>query len=196
MEAMAVGRTAKVGNEPARREAVGAADLLPGRSRGNGERWHVLHVKSRQEKVLDGALARLGVASYLPLLDELTYHGRRKARVLKPLFPGYLFVWGVREQLFQADRTRRVAGILSVEDQERLEWELSNVNRALAADARLTPHPVLREGMRVRVRSGPLKDLEGLVKRNGRDDLLILQVGMLGSAASLEIARSLLIPLD
>jgi transcription antitermination factor NusG len=107
-----------------------------------------------------------------------------------------MFLWGTMDQAYEADRTRKVASLIPVTDQDHLEWELGNIDRALAGDAKLEPHPPIAEGVRVRVRAGPFRDLEGVVKRYSKEDLLVLQVAMLGNAASLEIERSLLVPLD
>jgi transcription antitermination factor NusG len=175
--------------------------LLPERFRSresadDAAEWHVLHVKSRQEKALSRTLDGMGIAHYLPLARRIRYYGRRKAVVHEPLFPGYMFLWGSVEEAYLADRTGRVARLLRVSDQDRLEWELENIHRAHGSGAELHPHPTLREGCRVTVTSGPLKGLEGVVESRTRSDRLVLQVAMLGSAVSLEIEATLLAPAD
>ena len=64
--------------------------------------WHVLHTKSRQEKVVAAELGAMGIAYYLPLVRQVRYYGRRKAKVAMPLFPGYLFLRGSLEQVYGA----------------------------------------------------------------------------------------------
>ena len=122
--------------------------LLPDRPFGRGERWHVVHVKSRQEMALSTDLDDLRIQHYLPCREDVRYHGRRKARVILPVFRGYLFLWGNRDQAFEADRTRRVANLISVVDQELLEWELENLERALASGMPLTAPAGLLQGHR------------------------------------------------
>jgi len=56
-------------------------------------------------------------------------------------------------------------------------------------------YPFLRVGVRVEVRSGPLRGLQGLIEDRTRRNRLVLQVNMLGKAASLEIDGALLDPL-
>lgn len=171
-------------------------DLLPERTREEHAVWHVLHVKSRQEMVLADLLSGMRKDVFLPVLPRVTYHGRRKARADSPLFPGYLFLWGTLDDAYEADRTGRVAQLIPVFDQDRLEWELENVHRALGAGVPLDPSPALKESVRVLVRAGPFKGLEGVVSAKGREDRLLLQVDMLGQAVALEIDGSLLVPLD
>jgi transcription antitermination factor NusG len=176
--------------------SAGSPELLPGRDLRGTDGWHILHVKSRQEKVLAADLTVRGIRNYLPLLRKVRYHGRRKTFVDAPLFPGYLFLWGSLDEAYEADRTRRVANLIRVVDQESLEWELTNIHYALSSEAPLDPYPALRAGVRVEVRGGPFKGLQGVVESRVRMDRLILQVEMLGSAASLEIDGALLELID
>lgn len=158
--------------------------------------WFVLRTKSRQEKALASELRNRGIASYLPLLTCTKYYAGRKATVELPVFPGYLFLHGDVDEAYEADRTRRVAQIIKVADQEKLGRELRNINLALCGKAALDPFPYLRAGVRVEVREGPFRGLQGVVEQGGRRDRLILQVDILGRAVSLEIDASLLDVID
>jgi transcription antitermination factor NusG len=113
-----------------------------------------------------------------------------------PLFPGYVFMRGTIGEAYMADRTRRVAGIMRVADQQRLQWELSNLRLALSNGSPFEPHPWLQSGVRVEVRAGPFRGLQGIVESRTRSDRLILQVRMLGCATSMEIDAALLDILD
>ncbi len=154
--------------------------------------WFVLRTKSRQEKALAGDLRSRGIASFLPLITCTKYYGGRKAHVELPVFPGYLFLRGEIDQAYEADRTRRVAQIIKVVDQGRFDRELRNIHLALAGRAPLDPYPYLHAGIRVEVRAGPFRGLQGVIEAGGRRDRLILQVEILGRAVSLEIDASLL----
>jgi transcription termination/antitermination protein NusG len=156
----------------------------------------VLHTRSRQEKILAGELAALGVGHFLPLVKRDRRYGDRKAVVEEPLFPGYVFLCGTAGQAYQADRTRRVANIIRVPDQKRLEWELNNIRLALAHEAPLDPYPHLVRGVRVEVRSGPFQGLQGVIEEKGIGARLVLQVNALGRAVSLEIEGALLEPIE
>ena|SRR5437867_1626223 len=160
------------------------------------QRWRVLHTRSRQEKALALDLGAMGMNYYLPLVRKVCYHGRRKVAVDCPLFPSYVFLWGTRDQAYLADQTRRVASLLNVADQNKLQWELTNIQLALSNGPVLDPHPFLQKGMRVEVRAGPFRGLQGLVEARRANDRLILQVETFGRAVSLEIDGSLLDPID
>jgi transcription antitermination factor NusG len=162
---------------------------LPPADVGN---WHLLHTKSRQEKVVAADLAAMGIAYYLPLVRQVRYYGRRKAKVAMPLFPGYVFLRGSLDQVYEADRTKRIANIIAVNAQAQLDWELRNLHLALSKDAELRPFPFLKKGVRVEVRSGPFRGLQGIIEGPAAENRLILQVDMLGRAVGLEIDAALL----
>lgn len=169
------------------------------RSRTEAEpdsRWFVLYTKSRQEKALASTLAARAIRCYLPLKQEIKYHGARKTIVQEPLFPGYAFLWGTQEQAYWADRTKRVACILPVADQHRLEGELRQIQLALSRNAPLALYPALVKGIKVEVRSGPLRGLRGVIQDRRKNNRLILQVQMLAQAASLEIDGAVLEPIE
>lgn len=171
--------------------------LVPSESADPARRWFVLHTKSRQEKRLASELDRLGVQHFLPLRRTVRYHGRRKVQVDLPLFAGYVFLWGTVDHVYVADRTKRVARILDVVDQQQLEWELRNVREAISTGRPLCPHEYLENGVRVEVRSGPCRGLQGHVRRmTRRSDRIVLQVDAFGGAASLEVDGALLERLD
>lgn len=154
--------------------------------------WFVLRTKARQEKILAQDLGSRGIGHFLPLITCTKFYAGRRARVETPLFPGYLFLRGDVDQAYEADRTRRVAQIIRVPDQQRMDRDLRNIRLALGVDAALDPFPFLRAGVRVEVRAGPFRGLQGVVQDRTRLDRLILQVETLGQAVSLEIDGSLL----
>ena len=147
---------------------------------------------SRQEKSLSRDLQAVNVAHYLPLVRQVRYYGKRKAVVEEPLFPGYVFLLGSLDDAYVADRTKRVANIIRVNDQERIDWELRNLQLALGRSATLNPFPHLRKGLRVHIRSGPFEGIEGLIEDRSRNDRVLLQVDVLGRAVCLEVDGALL----
>jgi transcription antitermination factor NusG len=168
--------------------AEAVLDAAPDRD----HRWFVLQTKSRQEKIRAKDLQARGINYYLPLVRAIRTYGGRSAEVELPLFPGYLFLRGTLDDAYLSDRTRRVAGILPVHDQERMGWELRNIALAVEGGVQLDAYPYLQDGVRVEVRSGPFRGIQGLIDGRGKHGLLILQVNLLGRAVSMEVDPSLL----
>lgn len=180
------------GNVPGAAEAGIASGKLEAR-------WHVLQTRSRQEKALAETMESRGVQCFLPLVQVKRHYNGRRAVVELPLFPGYLFLRGTLEEVYLADRTKRVAQIIPVFDQDKLAEELKNIELALkgaGSEAPFDPFPFLKRGIRVEVISGPLRGVRGVIEDRLKRDRLILQVDVLGRATSLEVDGAILAPLE
>jgi transcription antitermination factor NusG len=149
--------------------------------------WWVAHTKSRNEKALAHDLAAKRVSYFLPMVWKIRRIRGRTIRSLLPLFGGYLFFCGEERQRIGVLRTNRVANLIEVRDQHRLVQELSQIEQALAAGADLTPHDYIKVGQRVRVIGGALAGLIGIVVKSKNAMRLVLQIDILGQAASVEI---------
>jgi transcription antitermination factor NusG len=158
--------------------------VLPGKDVGD---WFVLRTRSRQEKILANDLRARGVGFFLPMIRVERMYCNRRVQVELPLFAGYLFLRGSFDDAYFADRTGRVAQIIQVSDQRRLDWELNNLAHVLGINTRVDPYPYLKRGVRVEVRSGPLRGIQGLIEDRTRKHRLILQVDALGQAVSVEV---------
>lgn len=158
--------------------------------------WWVAHTKSRNEKALAHDLIRREVSYFLPMSWKVSRRSRRTTKSLLPLFAGYVFCCGKEDERLEILRTDRVANMIEVTDQERLIKELLQIEQALKAGAPLTPHKYLKVGQKCRVTAGPLLGLEGVVTQTKGAVRLILQVDMLGQAASVEIDMDMIETLD
>lgn len=54
--------------------------------------WFVIRTKPNSEKIALLNCERQGFPAYLPLIRKTIRHARTKKEVLRPLFPGYLFL--------------------------------------------------------------------------------------------------------
>jgi len=67
------------------------------------------------------------------------------------------------------------------------EQEIESVRRLVTCELPYQPHPYLKVGRRVRVRSGPLKWCEGILIRKKNLARLVLSINLLQQAVSAEI---------
>lgn len=158
--------------------------------------WWVAHTKSRNEKALANVLVKKDVSYFLPMRWKVTYRSRRKFKSLLPLFSGYLFFCGDEPDRLEVLKTNRVANLIPVRDQQQLICELSQIEQALSAGADLSPHRFIKAGQRCRVTAGPLANLQGIVIKTSTAARLVLQVDMLGQAASVEIDTDMTEPVE
>jgi transcriptional antiterminator RfaH len=61
-------------------------------SQDNEKQWFAVRTKPRQEHVAGMHYKRQGFYYYLPLIQGIRRHARRTEKVIRPLFPGYLFL--------------------------------------------------------------------------------------------------------
>jgi transcription antitermination factor NusG len=158
--------------------------------------WWVVHTRSRNEKALAHDLIHRNISYFLPMSWKVRRRSRRTIRSFLPLFSGYLFFCGQEDQRIELLRTNRVANIIEVKDQQTLLNELVQIDQALRAGAPLTPHKYIKAGQRCRVIAGPLIGLEGIVVRTKSATRLVLQIDILGQAASVEIDIDMIEVLD
>jgi transcriptional antiterminator RfaH len=150
-------------------------------------KWWVAHTKSRNEKALAHDLILRKISYFLPMSWKVRRRSRRTIRSLLPLFSGYLFFCGEEDQRLELLRTDRVANLIEVKDQEKLLSELVQFEQALRAGAPMKPYRYIKAGQKCRVIAGPLLGLQGVIVKTKGAARLVLQVDMLGQAASVEI---------
>lgn len=149
--------------------------------------WWVAHTKSRNEKVLAHDLIQKDISYFLPMSWKIHRRAGRKFRSLLPLFSGYLFFCGQENQQIEVLRTNRVANLIEVKNQQKLLDQLLQLEQALQSDTPLIPHKHIKTGQLCRVTTGPLADLQGIIVKTKNATRLVLQIDMLGQAASVEI---------
>ena len=158
--------------------------------------WWVAHTKSRNEKALAQDLVRKGIDYFLPMTWKVRRRRGRTIRSLLPLFSGYLFFCGQENQRLELLRTNRVANLIEVKDQQKLLDELMQIEQALRAGAPLAPYKYIKAGQKCRVIAGPLADLQGIVITTKKATRLVLQIDMLGQAASVEVDTDMIELID
>jgi transcription antitermination factor NusG len=150
-------------------------------------RWWVLHTKPRQEKSLARQLLQSQVPFYLPLIERRSIIRGRVMPSHVPLFPGYLFLLGQREERVTALATSRVVHTLEVADQQTLWDDLTQVNRLIHTGAPITPEEKLEPGDLVEITRGPLAGLKGRIIRAASGRRFVVQVNFIQRGASATI---------
>ena len=150
--------------------------------------WYVLHVKPRTEKAVNDRLAILRGFHYLPLFRKETKVQRRKVVRFLPVFPGYVFTRLYPEERMAIFRTQHIVRTIEVTDPRRMIHQLRQVEHASRLPTDLKLVESFAEGEYVKVVSGPLRGLEGQVKRVGAQTSLVLTVDILGRALEASVA--------
>jgi transcriptional antiterminator RfaH len=149
--------------------------------------WLVAHTKPRREKKLAEQCQRKNIAVTLPCYDSAHKYRGKTVVFQKPLFPGYVFLQlepGQKEFVRQNDH---VANLLEVFDQETFQRQLHDILLALDAKVGVRLAPAVSEGMRVRIKSGPLQGIEGWVEQRYGMTTVLLRLDFINQAAAVKI---------
>lgn len=172
-------------------------DLLTAQASSDVARqWWTFYTRVRQEKSLARELLAWKIPFYLPQVKRARLYRGRKRTSFVPLFTSYLFVHATKDERVKALSTERVAQVLAVPDPERLLHDMRQIQRLIAADVPLTIESRLQPGAHVRVRTGVLAGIEGVVQSRAKPTRLVVLVNLLKKGVSLEVEDFLLDPLD
>jgi transcription antitermination factor NusG len=163
--------------------------------------YHVVWTHSRCEQLVCDQLAAKGFHPFLPRIDVWSRARNRRLVVSTPLFPGYLFLQDDLDKAahVEARKCRGLACILG-DGWDRPATvpaeEIEAIRRLVDSGVPALHHPYLREGRRVRILSGPLAELEGiLVKLRPEKGVVVLSVNLLQRSVAVEVDGTQVSPL-
>jgi transcription antitermination factor NusG len=149
--------------------------------------WFVAHTRPRCEKRFAEFCAQNGLSATLPCYRAAHKYRGKTVVFQKPLFPGYVFVRieeNNRRLVLQSDF---VANLLEVFDQETLALQLEDIMAALGTDLEIRLAPTIGEGTRVKIKSGPLRGMEGWVEKRHGASTVLLRLDFIGQAAAVKV---------
>lgn len=171
-------------------------NLLAGAfSASDARRWWVVHTKARQEKAIARDLLAQSIPYFAPQTEKTTLVRGRKRRSIVPVFSGYVFLYGSEMERYRSLTTSRVAQVISVDDQQQLQCDLARVWQMIESKVPLTVEGRIGAGDPVRVRSGALAGIEGMVIERRAKCRLLVAVHMLQQGVSIEIDDFMLEPI-
>jgi transcription antitermination factor NusG len=151
--------------------------------------WHAIYTRHQHEKMVAQILTSKGFETFLPLYVSSHRWSDRTKLISLALFPCYVFLKGGLDRRLDLVTTPGIHSLVSCAGQPAAipTDEMNALRRAVETGASIEPHPFLKCGDWVRVKSGPLAEVEGILVRKKNLCRLVLSVEMLGRAASVEI---------
>jgi transcriptional antiterminator NusG len=156
-------------------------------------RWYVIWTKSNCEQMVYDQLSAQGFELFLPTVDKWSRRLRKRQLHRVPMFPGYIFIHQTMDKssYIRVCKARGLVRILG-ERWDRLaavdDQEIEVIRRVHDADMPRMPHPYLHEGQTVRIITGPLANVEGiLVKSEPKKGLLVLSIELLRQSLAVQI---------
>lgn len=156
---------------------------------GSAPSWYAVWTRSRHEASVEGQIAGRGIDAFLPTLPRWSRWKDRKKRVEWPLFPGYCFARVAPEESLKILTCPGVVGLVSFNGRPAAipDGEIEAIRTLVTSDVRYDPCPLLDEGARVEVVSGPLRGVVGRLVRKGAKARLLLAVDLIGQGVSVEV---------
>jgi len=161
-------------------------------------RWFVVYTTCRHEKRIAQHLIQRQIEHYLPL-----YRANRKwsdgsrVNLELPLFPGYIFVRIVRSQrvsVLSVPGALCMVGGTGGEPAPVADSAIEALRVGLR-EGRIEPHPLLRVGQQVRIRSGAFAGMEGIVVRKKSGLRVVLTLEQIMQSIAVEVGEENLEPL-
>ena len=151
--------------------------------------WYALQCWVRKESLIVTQLETQGFECFLPKYKSVREWSDRKKEVEQPLFPGYVFC------RFEYSQRRPIVvtpGVLQVVGCGRTpmpveQREIEAIQFAIASEVPSQPWPYLAIGERVRIHTGKLSGLEGILVNFKGNHRVVLSVSLLQRSVALEV---------
>lgn len=151
--------------------------------------WFAVYTNSCQEKRVAEHCQVRDIESFLPVCRSTRrWRNGCTVNLERPLFPGYVFV-----RVHQTHRVRvlELPGVVSIVGSARQPEPLPDADiEALRNGIHLLnaePHRYLNVGERVRVRSGPLQGMSGILLRKKNSVRVVLTLDLIMKSISVEV---------
>jgi transcription antitermination factor NusG len=151
-------------------------------------RWYALYICSNHEKRVAQQLECRAVECFLPVHASVRRWKDRRVSIDLPLFPGYIFVrLPLRERLraLAVPSVVRIVGFGGIPT-ALPEEEIQILRRGLETGICAQPHPYLRVGHRVRVKSGPLQGMQGILLRKKNRIRVVISFDLIMRSVAIE----------
>jgi transcription antitermination factor NusG len=136
-------------------------------------------------------LSSKGFEIFLPLHSAVHHWKDRRKTVLLPIFPCYVFLrlQSGGDRRFQVVSTPGVYSFVGAGGHPAAipQPEIDAIRRTVETRLGIEPHPFLKSGDWVRVTSGPLEGIEGMLVRHKSLCRLVLSVELLQKSVAVDV---------
>jgi transcription antitermination factor NusG len=152
-------------------------------------RWFAAYVTARHEKQVAMQFERRGIPYFLPVYRSIRRWKDRRKELELPLFPSYIFVNIAMRDRLQVQSVPSVVQFVSFHGMpaELPEHEIETLRNGLSRTGRVEPHPFLKVGRRVRVHSGAMKGIEGILVRIKDIFRVVITIELIQRSVAMEV---------
>lgn len=150
-----------------------------------GLHWFVVQTKPGAEHRVETHLSNQKIEIFLPLTEAHQYRSGKIGRIIKPLFPNYLFArLDLNLHYYKVKWTRGVSKLLGFGDGPIpiSDKVILAIKERMGKDNLVKLEGELKEGDVVQITSGPFKEFNGIFQKkisdNGRVRILLNLIGV------------------
>jgi transcription antitermination factor NusG len=160
--------------------------------------WYAVYTRHQHENTVAESLSRGGMEVFLPTYSSVRKWKDRTKHLMLPLFPSYVFLHGGLDRRIKVLSTPGVYSIVGFGGHPVaiLESEMEAIRKAALSGLLAEPHPFLQCGDRVRVKTGPLAGIAGILVRRKSSYRLILSAELLQKSIAIEVDAFTVEPLS
>ena len=153
------------------------------------KRWYAAYTRANHEKRVTEQMAQREVQYFLATYPSVRRWKDRRKTLELPLFPGYVFVRICLRDRLKILQIPGVARLVGFEGKPVAlpEAEIEALRFGLERGMRAEPHPFLTVGRRVRIRSGPLSGMEGILTQRKRNYRVVLSIHLIQKSVAVEV---------
>ncbi len=151
--------------------------------------WFAVQTRVGQESMVASMLESKSYEVFLPLFERQRQWSDRIKKVIRPLFPGYVFCRALDDVAGRILTTPGVRCIVGFGKSPALieDREIQAIRRITRSGLSACPCRYLHAGQRVKIARGPLSGLEGIFVRRGNQHQLVVSVHLLRRAVAVRM---------
>ncbi len=151
--------------------------------------WYAIFTRHQHEKSVARILSLKGFEIFLPVYTAVHLWKDRRMELSLPLFPCYLFFRGGLQGRWQILSTPGVHALVGPGGQPTPipQTEIEAIRQVIQRRRQIEPHPYLKRGDWVRIKSGALEGIEGMLVRRKNLFRLVLSVNLLQKSVAVEV---------
>jgi len=155
----------------------------------SGNRWYAAYTCTRHEKRVAQQLSERHVENFLPVYRSVRRWKDRRKELQLALFPSYVFVRVDLKDRLQVLQLPGVVNFVTFQGTPApmLDREIETLRQGNENPTQIAPHPYLKVGRRVFIKSGPFAGAEGILVRRRDGCRVIISIDLLMRSVAVEV---------
>ena len=156
------------------------------------KQWYIVQFKPNAHRLAERNLQRQGFETFLPMQEITRQESSRFVANLRPIFPGYIFVYVDEESgpWYKINSTKGVSRLVSVNCTPKpIPFQLiSSLMLRFDTEGKLLPPKTLKSGDNVEVLNGPFENFVAIVETIDEQQRVWILMEFMGRSTKMQIS--------